>query len=586
VTSQFTPVVNVGQPRDARTGDDGRRIATANQKRPPLTVRNMSPKTVTIRCGGSSISLPPLADRRIEDQSVRGAIERLAQDASPYLEIDAGAEDSDDAAIVVGVTFWAALIGAFVVGSMTDGIVPVVGYLALCVVIGIVVARMTAASWIAVGRWAREKSALVAALVVGFAIPATVLVFATQLFDQLRESPSDALDAPLNRMVTYRVLQAVFLGIATTFPALLYFLFDRQNSETLRSCFLLALFRLDRRIETADDWRAKYGRQITEAFGKHRSHGATRLIRAHRSPVIIATIVLAIGWILAFLNLDAVSVDGSGEILTGGSLLRLFEPERGVVAFGFLGAYFFGVNTVLRSYLRGDLRPKAYSQITTRVLVVVVLSSLVAITSFGDSTAVLAVAFFAGIVPDTVLQWIWELTRRGLPSARLDEPQPLTELEGIDLYERTRLEEEGVTNVEALAHGDLVDLLLQTRIPPGRLVDWVDQAVLHLHLRSDQPTRTKLRDTGIRTATDLLTAADSDQTTVLTALGAAKDEVGKARLSVLLQALADDEWVQQLRDWRTSAAPGTVTIPDVGVGEGESTLVVSLPEAPALAGTR
>jgi len=65
------------------------------------------------------------------------------------------------------------------------------------------------------------------------------------------------------------VLQAVFLGVATTFPALLYFLFDRQNTDALRSRFLLTLFRLDRRLETASDWSARYGRQVTEAFGKH-----------------------------------------------------------------------------------------------------------------------------------------------------------------------------------------------------------------------------------------------------------------------------------------------------------------------------
>ena len=550
-------------------------------------MRNMSPSTIAIRYNEVSISLPPLAECRIEEEKVRRAIEQFWRDASPYLEIETGTGDSDDAAIVVGITFWAALIGAFVVASMTDGIVPVVGYLALCVALGVVVAKMTASSWIAVGRWTREKSALLVVVAVGFLLPATVLLFATQLFDQLRTSPGDALDAPLNRVVVYRLLHAVFLGIATTFPALLYFLFDRQNTETLRTRFLLALFRLDQSIETAAQWQATYGRQIIEAFGKHRQHGASRLVRAHRSPVVIATIVLALGWVLAFLNLDAVSIDGSGEILSGGSLLRLFEPERGVVAFGFLGAYFFGVNTVLRSYLRGDLRPKAYSQITTRVLVVVVLSSLVAITNFGDNAAVLAVAFFAGIVPDTVLQWIWELTRRGtIPTLRLDEPQPLTDLEGIDLYDRTRLEEEGVNNVEALAHGDLVDLLLQTRIPPGRLVDWVDQAVLHLHLRCDAARRTQLRAMGIRTATDLLTTAESDSTTVLTALEAVSDEVAKAKLTVLLQAIADDEWVQQLRNWRTNAAPATVTIPDVPMTETDSTTVVSISEAPPLAGTR
>ena len=65
----------------------------------------------------------------------------------------------------------------------------------------------------------------------------------------------------------------------------------------------------------------------------------------------------------------------------------------------------------------------------------------------------------------------------------LDEPAPLTELEGIDLYDRTRLAEEGINNIEALAHADLVDLMSSTRISAAELVDWTDQAILYLRRR-------------------------------------------------------------------------------------------------------
>jgi hypothetical protein len=545
-----------------------------------VTVRNMSPQTVIVRAGEVCISLSPLGERLITDASLQEAIESM--EASPYLETYPGTAESDElAAVIFGLTFWGALIGAIVVAFMTEGMLPVLGYITVCVVIAIVVWRVKkSSSWSTAVRWAREKMTLLLVIVVGFGIPATVLLFATQLFDQLRESPGNALDAPLNRVVTFRLLQALFLGIATTFPALLYFLFDRQNTDTLRTRFLLALFRLDRRLKTAADWQAKYGRQVGEAFGTHPSHGASRVLRAHRAPVVVATAVIAFGWVLAFLNLDAVSIDGQGEILADGSLLSLYEPERGVVAFGFLGAYFFGVNTVLRSYLRGDLRPKAYSQITARVLIVVVLSALVAITSFGDNSVVLAVAFFAGIVPDTVLQWIWEHARgSGSSSQRFDELQPLTELEGIDLYDRARLAEEGVTNVESLAHGDLVDLLLQTRIPPGRLVDWVDQAVLRLHLADDDNERTALRAMGVRTATDLLTTADVDATSLHTALDAT-DDPAKARFAVRLQALRDEEWVAELLAWRRNKRPKTVCIPDEPSEVVESTTVLAMPDAP------
>jgi hypothetical protein len=522
----------------------------------------MSPKVVTLHGRTVTCVLPPLGQETFSGESCTSEFDLDALHMDPYLEVDTGVPDNAGvAAFVVGGGFWVALIGSIVVFVNTDGWLPVVGFLALCVVVGSAIWKLSqTASWNLAGRWAREKVALILVVLVGFGVPAAVLLFATQLFDQLRDGASP-LDGPLNRVVMFRTLQAVFLGIATTFPALLYFLFDRQNTDTLRTRFLLALFRLDRRLETKRDWDARYGRQIVEAFGQQRGRGATRLLRARRAPVVVATAVIAIGWVLAFLNLDAVSVDGTGEMLAGGSLLRLFEPERGVVAFGFLGAYFFGVNTVLRSYLRGDLRPKAYSQITTRVLIVVVLASLVAITPLGDDAPALAVAFFAGIVPDTVLQWIWEKTRGSTPG-RLDELQPLTELEGIDLYDRARLAEEGVTNVESLAHGDLLDLLLQTRIPPGRIVDWVDQAIFRLHLATDgQQLLDSLRRLGLRTATDFLTTVRRDPAVLLSAMGTTDDLVAPAQLAVLECALSDAEWVEQLLDWRLNAPPGDVVVP-------------------------
>ena len=76
-----------------------------------------------------------------------------------------------------------------------------------------------------------------------------------------------------------------------------------------------------------------------------------------------------------------------------------------------------------------------------------------------------------------------ERRRRGkLP---LHEPAPLTELEGIDLYDRTRLAEEGINNIEALAHADIVDLMSSTRISAAELVDWTDQAILYLRVGGD-----------------------------------------------------------------------------------------------------
>ena len=99
--------------------------------------------------------------------------------------------------------------------------------------------------------------------------------------------------------------------------------------------------------------------------------------------------------------------------------------------------------------------------------------------------------------------------------------------------------------MQSLATANFVDVMLHTRVPVGRLVDWVDQALLYLHLdriergwldrtlsgrthdeapaarmalgsvdarsRAGTRTRTALRQLGIRKATDLLNAFPLDQ---------------------------------------------------------------------------
>ena len=61
----------------------------------------------------------------------------------------------------------------------------------------------------------------------------------------------------------------------------------------------------------------------------------------------------------------------------------------------------------------------------------------------------------------------------------------LTQLDGVDVHDSTRLETEGITDVPSLATADLVSVMISTRLPVDRLVDWMDQAVLILLLDDD-----------------------------------------------------------------------------------------------------
>ena len=265
----------------------------------------------------------------------------------------------------------------------------------------------------------------------------------------------------------------------------------------------------------------------------------------------------------------------------------MFEPHVTPTSFGFLGVYFFTLNMVFRRYVRSDLTPKAYSQITVRVLVTTILVWAVSALPFlkpdasGDySPLLLILAFSIGVVPETGVKVLQEFLRKGLGrfNESLLERDPLTELEGVNLYDRARLSEEGVDNIENLAHHNLIHLLVQTRIPVSRLVDMFDQAILYLHLRGVAPVTQPasspigsstpeteatpaeplsaldyLRTYGIRTATDLLQTwqarPGSERSDLETILRNRSPELAD-RLSVIVPTLRDDDWMPQLGYWR------------------------------------
>jgi hypothetical protein len=335
-------------------------------------------------------------------------------------------------------------------------------------------------------RWLGEKASQLMVFVIGFG---SALAAALVANGGLQDGRLSTDQGDLFRIG----LQTLFLGLAITFPAFLYYAFDRQRAAALRTRFLADTFRLDDRLATVGEVEAKYGARMKDAFGDAGSRlPSDERVRAgrRRSPVVVATLVLSLALVVAFVDVSAPVRDGP--------LLVLFTPTAAILPFAFLGAYLFAVLTSLRSYLRGDLLPKAYSQIAARMLVVVTLAAVLgalsqAISPSGTaqpsySAWLLGLAFFAGLVPNTALQFLSESTRRAFPlwgGARMSDPQPLTLLEGIDLYDRARLEQEGVTTLGGLVYGDLIDLMIQTRIPTGRLVDWLDQAVLQVYTGTD-----------------------------------------------------------------------------------------------------
>ncbi len=627
-----------GENRVARALDITR---TTTRLRPPnKIVHNQTARRIGIaseRKDGSLFVLAPFGERTVPEEELNQF------DYKPWTqqnlitvkdEVTAEAYTIETAIGCLGLVSLIGIPVGLLIPALRSSLWYWVGFGAIAlspVVIGLLSKR-----WHLVRQWASQSFTLVLTLAIGFGLPALVI----RLFGGGQELLAPAQLRQPSLALLGRGLQLTFIAIASLLPALLYFLFDRQQLGTLRENFFRDIILLDSNVVTLEDATSIYGGRVDEVYGPEEgARGKGRFLYGTRWPILVATLVITLGWIITLLPVGPVPAD-----LQPGDLYTLLIPRLTAVNFGFLGTYFFALNMILRRYARADLKPKAYSHITVRILVVIVLvwalsvlpqfwnnvtegisniragivqpmqqttteptpTTTVQPDAAGDEQTaagtqpsaeespatspeeagplLLLLAFFVGIVPETGQAVIQEYLqnqqwlRDRIPS--LQEEHPLTKLEGINLYDRARLLEEGIENIENLVHHDLIDLMLQTRIPLPRLVDWVDQGILYLHLVEPAETESvpakeegkeekaeppisslqTLRRYGIRTATDLEQAYDAaaararkkkDPKEVEHFLGILDAPDAKVkRLQVILDALTDDEWLAYVRNWR------------------------------------
>jgi hypothetical protein len=212
---------------------------------------------------------------------------------------------------------------------------------------------------------------------------------------------------------------------------------------------------------------AYYGRSIPES-----STSSNFPVRTETMfPVFLATIVLAVCWVAVLWNTSSATNPAT-----------IWD----ILKFAFLGAYAFIVQSLIRRFFQSDLRPSAYAGAVLRIIVVLV--TMVALHQLlGPVTSIsteAAIAFMVGFFPVIAFQ---ALQRVAAATLRVFVPQltpdyPLNQLDGLNVWYEARLVEEGIEDMQNLATANLVDVILHTRVPVGRLVDWVDQAQLYLHL--------------------------------------------------------------------------------------------------------
>lgn len=509
---------------------------------------------------------------------------------------------------------------------------------------------------------------LVVVVLVGAVLPAIAIIVATDAKSFLVMEGGLHVKAGLESRLVSRLVQVVYTAVLSLFPALMYFQFDRQRVGTIRGGWVRAIFRMDPQMETMADIDARYGDRLGEASSFSTDSG--RFLGGRYSPIIVATILISLGWTLLILPTKSYDFAGSNELSTVAaaadsaagraraaadsgsapdaraaadeagrnrdaaeaiagestgasttsttstsepgaladgeeaaaaakaaaaeareaessvqlSFFQLLDPTPSAATMAFLGAYFFAVYLVLRGYFEGDLRPKLYNQITCRLVTVVVIAYLINVLlkpSGVTENVWWAIAFLAGVVPVTVLQGLGLLTSslladlpgKNLPwlrrafSKTFATPRALTQIDGIDIYESARLESEGISDIPSLAKSDLVSMMVNTRMPVERLVDWSDQAMLVLLVdegepdagrdgdddedqRSVEPSRiTRLRGMGIRTASSLLAVAQDAEPAGRRA-AAAEILGGEPLLTGLARQIEQEPSTRRIRHWR------------------------------------
>lgn len=205
--------------------------------------------------------------------------------------------------------------------------------------------------------------------------------------------------------------------------------------------------------------------------------------------------------------------------VTPASWSTALKPDVSPVAFAFIGSYFFSIQMLLRRFVRRDLGPNAYNDISARMILSIIGVWVLqeGAAGFGlsaNSEYLYIIAFVIGVFPRIIWQLITASIKRfkylSIAIPNLTASMPLSSLEGLSIWHQARLEEEDIENIPNLAMADIVELMLTTKFPAHRIIDWIDQALLRMILGDENGNAdasglaATLRSYGVRTATTLV----------------------------------------------------------------------------------
>ncbi|EWS99578.1 hypothetical protein N865_01390 [Intrasporangium oryzae NRRL B-24470] len=345
-------------------------------------------------------------------------------------------------------------------------------------------------------------------------------------------------------------LRSVVLVVLILFPTVMWWLFLASKRASLLNEFLSDLRRLGvlepvdpvgrESVEMQQTRVRSYLQKFEASYGTLRTTVHEDVLSGHprpyasddkassQQPLVTAAVpiyfnvvVLAVGWLVTLPPLE-----NYPHSPTQPRWLLALAPNVTPATAAFMGAYFFSIQMLFRRFVRADLRGSAYIAVSLRVILAMLgvwTIQAVATTMGVNSDALVLLGFAVGVFPYVAWQviraWTSRLFKASLPT--LETRLPLDNLDGVTVWHQARLEEEDVENVPNMATVDIVDLLVNTRFPASRIVDWVDQALLLTALGPNdakfvdqkagasvpQNLRQQLARYGIRTASSLVLAA-------------------------------------------------------------------------------
>ena len=333
-------------------------------------------------------------------------------------------------------------------------------------------------------------------------------------------------------------LRSVIFVTVCLLPAVMWFLFIAARKASLLNGFLANLYRLgllthfprsssalpaadpahDQRLMSyLQKFESVYGRLpqsvrdgvLKKGISPYKASEVTSPLGQSTTtiPVMLSTILIALGWLV---TLPPAQVPHT--VTNASSWARAIEPTATPVTLAFLGAYFFSLQMLFRRYVRNDLAGSAYVAVSMRIVLAVIGTWVVMVASLQLGLAtkgqLLVIGFVIGVFPQVawqIIQTAFSKTISFIHLKSMESDLPLSDLDGLTVWHEARLEEEDIENIPNMATTDLVELFINTRFPPERIIDWVDQAILYTQLGAkNKGFRDVLRLHGIRTATSFL----------------------------------------------------------------------------------